>query len=129
MLLRATAPQGQENAREPVSEIRISFPEKCRTRLQLVEFFAYLKNDTLMSLPGERAEYSNQAFNLLGFALQNKTGMSYEDVVRTLITEPLGLNSTSFSTPPASRAIIPPDKLSSWFDVDLSNFKPYVTTT
>jgi len=77
----------------------------------------------LTSLPGERASYSNQGFNLLGFALEGKTGKPFQDVIRDTITTPLGLKTTGFKAPPVSQAIIPAGKLSVWYDLDISHFK------
>jgi len=46
---------------------------------------------------GEKYEYSNLAVGLLGHALALKAGMSYEQLVRTRILEPLGMTSTSIT--------------------------------
>lgn len=50
--------------------------------------------------PGERFEYSNLGFGLLGQALARRTGARYEDLVRTRITAPLGMNDTAIALPP-----------------------------
>ncbi len=44
---------------------------------------------------GEKYEYSNLGVGLLGHALALKAGLSYEQLVRRRILEPLGMNSTS----------------------------------
>src|ERR1700680_63439 len=44
---------------------------------------------------GEKYEYSNLAVGLLGHALSLKAGMSYEQLVRSRILEPLGMTSSS----------------------------------
>ena len=48
--------------------------------------------------PGENFEYSNTAYVLLGYIIENTTGLSYDDVLEKYITEPLGLNRTYFGT-------------------------------
>jgi D-alanyl-D-alanine carboxypeptidase len=44
--------------------------------------------------PGTRFSYSNVGFRTLGFVVEELTGMSYGEVVRQRILEPLGLEST-----------------------------------
>ena len=46
---------------------------------------------------GEKYEYSNLAVGLLGHALAVKSGLSYEQLVRRRILEPLGMNSTTIT--------------------------------
>lgn len=48
--------------------------------------------------PGENTEYSNTAYVLLGYIIEEVTGMSYADGLRMMITEPLGLTSTYFAS-------------------------------
>jgi len=57
--------------------------------------------------PGQRAAYSNLPYVLISMALENITGLSYADVIREYITEPLGLSSTGFDQPLLGDAIIP----------------------
>ena len=49
--------------------------------------------------PGGRAVYSNYGYGLLGYALAQRAGMSYGDLVRTRIAGPLGLTQTALDTP------------------------------
>ena len=63
---------------------------------QMYEFLAKVK------LPrgiGERYEYSNLGVGLLGHALALKAGVSYEDLVRKRVLEPLGMNDTAVTLP------------------------------
>lgn len=46
---------------------------------------------------GERYEYSNLGVGLLGHVLALKAGMSYEELVRKRILEPLGMNDTAMT--------------------------------
>src|SRR5439155_13085238 len=47
--------------------------------------------------PGEKYEYSNLAVGLLGHVLSLRSGMSYEELVRKRILEPLGMTSSSIT--------------------------------
>jgi serine-type D-Ala-D-Ala carboxypeptidase/endopeptidase len=49
--------------------------------------------------PGGRAVYSNYGMGLLGYALAQRAGMSYGDLVRERITTPLSLGHTALDTP------------------------------
>jgi len=58
------------------------------------KLYAFLSGFTLPRDPGEKYEYSNLGAGLLGHALALKAGMSYEQLVRRRILEPLGMTST-----------------------------------
>ncbi len=62
----------------------------------------------MTALPGERAEYSDPGFMLLGKALEVCVGESLAAWVTREICAPLGLVSTGFCPPPAARPSIPP---------------------
>jgi CubicO group peptidase (beta-lactamase class C family) len=47
--------------------------------------------------PGTNYKYSNSGYYLLGIIIEKVTGMSYNNAIKALITEPLKLNSTSVS--------------------------------
>ena len=49
--------------------------------------------------PGGRAVYSNYGMGLLGYALAQRAGMTYGELVRERITGPLGLQHTALDTP------------------------------
>ena len=46
--------------------------------------------------PGDRAEYSNIGYMVLGAVIEKVTGMTYEDYIRQNILRPLGMNHTDF---------------------------------
>lgn len=46
---------------------------------------------------GSKYEYSNLGVGLLGLALARRAGMDYENLVRTRISAPLGMNSTGIT--------------------------------
>ena len=53
----------------------------------------------LRYLPNTGLHYSDLGFMLLGRIVAAVTGQSFEDAVRTLVTEPLGMASTRFAHP------------------------------
>jgi CubicO group peptidase (beta-lactamase class C family) len=58
------------------------------------DLYKTLTRVSLARDPGEKYEYSNLAFGLLGHALSRQEGCSYEDLVVKRICEPLGLRDT-----------------------------------
>jgi CubicO group peptidase (beta-lactamase class C family) len=56
--------------------------------------FAYLKNCTLNSKPGENYAYSNLAVGLLGIILEKVSGKNFEQMVSEIICGPLQMKST-----------------------------------
>lgn len=66
-----------------------------KSRDDLLELFASVGTSFE---PGESTEYSNTAYVLLGYIIEEVTGMSYTDALQEMITEPLGLTSTYFAS-------------------------------
>ena len=50
----------------------------------------------LLSKPGERYEYSNANYTLLGYIIAKTSGMSYEAFVTENLFKPLGMNDSGF---------------------------------
>ncbi|MCG2587529.1 serine hydrolase domain-containing protein [Rhodohalobacter sulfatireducens] len=44
--------------------------------------------------PGEKMEYSNSGYLILGYVIEDVTGMDYADALQNMIVEPLGLEKT-----------------------------------
>ena len=61
------------------------------------KLYAFLSGYGLKRDIGEKYEYSNLGAGLLGHALALKSGLSYEDLIRKRILEPLGMTSTSIT--------------------------------
>jgi CubicO group peptidase (beta-lactamase class C family) len=59
------------------------------------KLYEFLSGYTLTRDIGEKYDYSNIAVGLLGHALSLKAGMSFEQLVRRRVLEPLGMTSTS----------------------------------
>jgi CubicO group peptidase (beta-lactamase class C family) len=72
------------------------------------KLYGFLASYQLKHDIGARFEYSNLGGGLLGIALARRAGMDYETLVRTRITEPLGMTSTSVTLSPdlSARAAI-----------------------
>jgi CubicO group peptidase (beta-lactamase class C family) len=71
---------------------------------ELVKLFA---DSTLEFTPGEKFEYSNSGYILLGYIIEKITGKSYEQVLQNKILTPLKMNNTgvdSYSTIIKNRA-------------------------
>lgn len=60
------------------------------------ELYEFLSSHELRRDPGSEWEYSNLAVGLLGHALARASGMSYVDLVRARITDPLGMEMTAY---------------------------------
>lgn len=73
---------------------------------------------------GERAVYSNLAFTLISFALQNATGKNYTTLLDELVVQPLNLNNTGASPGDTPKAVIPP--VGNGWGADYGPATPYV---
>ena len=61
------------------------------------KLYAFLSTCQLPRVPGTQWEYSNLGAGLLGVALTRRAGMSYEELVKTRILDPLGMKSTAIT--------------------------------
>ena len=64
----------------------------------LAKFVASLFTVPQLTPPGTQFAYNNVALDVVGRVIEVVTGRAYEDVVRELVLEPIGLTSTGFST-------------------------------
>jgi CubicO group peptidase (beta-lactamase class C family) len=64
------------------------------------QLYQFLSGYTLARDPGSQYEYSNLGAGLLGFVVSLRAGMSYEDLVRKRICDPLRMNSTAITLTP-----------------------------
>jgi hypothetical protein len=76
--------------------------------------------------PSSRAMYSNIGYILLGRALSAAHNASYEDVIQSLILDPVGMTSSTFSVPTDNGSAILPRRSedASWFVSDFGNLNP-----
>ncbi|RSL88065.1 hypothetical protein CEP51_001891 [Fusarium floridanum] len=87
------------------------------------EFFKDLENNEYVWQPGQRAAYSDLGFILLGFALENITGMSYGEIISQQISKPLNLSSVfGFKLEDVSKSILPIEGGSQWMERDFGNY-------
>ena len=61
------------------------------------QLYAFLESVRLERDPGSKYEYSNVGMGLLGHSLALRAGISYEDLLRRRIFEPLGMTSTTIT--------------------------------
>ena len=61
------------------------------------QLYVFLGSVQLDRDPGSKYEYSNVGMGLLGHALALRAGISYEDLLRRRIFEPLGMTSTTIT--------------------------------
>ncbi|OCO98826.1 hypothetical protein BC374_13480 [Ensifer sp. LC13] len=64
------------------------------------KLYAFLSSHKPVRRPGVEHEYSNLGTGLLGHALALKAGLSYEDLVISRITAPLGMKDTAITPRP-----------------------------
>lgn len=60
---------------------------------EIVQLFS---DSTLLFTPGEKFDYSNSGYVLLGIIIEKVTGQSYEIVLQEKIFTPLGMNNSGY---------------------------------
>lgn len=81
------------------------------------QFLKVLKQGHPIFAPNQKSTYSNLNFELLGLALENVTGMSYEEYMQTAIFEPLNMTATTLTKPDSDKHAVLPIGNNYW-DVD-----------
>lgn len=73
----------------------------------------YLRNVELRGLPGESSKYSNIGYAALGAVLENTSGQTYSDILRTKLLQPLGMTSSGAPgpAPNIARGYTPVDRV------------------
>jgi CubicO group peptidase (beta-lactamase class C family) len=90
----------------------------------VIEFFAGL-DIMYPSYPAwQTATYSDVAYQLLAYALENITGKKFIDILTDRIIKPLGLNRTYYENPPESVGIIPGTVKDTYWNVSLGDASP-----
>jgi CubicO group peptidase (beta-lactamase class C family) len=74
--------------------------------------------------PWQTATYSNTAYQLLAYALEEITGKKFTDILNDRIIKPMGLNRTYYNTPDDSVGIIPGSMKDTYWDVSLGEASP-----
>ncbi len=87
------------------------FPDFAQMRLQIVNpvsFVETFRNKPLEFAPGEKFNYSNSGYYLLGLIIERASSKPYAEFLRESIFTPLGMINTNFEnarTPAANRSI------------------------
>jgi len=68
----------------------------------VADMYAFLNGYALNRDPGTKYEYSNYGIGLLGQLLANRAGTTYQQLVRQMVLDPLGMSDTAFAAAPAS---------------------------
>ncbi|KAF5573787.1 beta-lactamase 2 [Fusarium pseudoanthophilum] len=88
-------------------------------------FFDAIRNRHPVEAAFSTPIYSNIGYQIMAYALENITGMSYTDILSRQLILPLGLNSTTYAKPAnTDSSIIPGSPRSSWYDVDTRDEGP-----
>ncbi|KNG48833.1 beta-lactamase/transpeptidase-like protein [Stemphylium lycopersici] len=76
--------------------------------------------------PHSRAMYSNIGYMLLGKALETVYNTSYEDVIQTLILDPVGMSKSTFAVPDTNGTAMLPRRPedAGWFVSEFANLNP-----
>jgi CubicO group peptidase (beta-lactamase class C family) len=97
MMLQA---QGKLDVQDVACKYLADCPEEWQpiTIHQLLTHTSGLADGTpeLVFAPGEQYSYSSEGYNQLGKIIAHVSGQSYEDFMRQMIFEPLGMNHTNF---------------------------------
>lgn len=91
------------------------YVEFFRTAATPAELYRACLELPIEAVPGERSEYSDPGFMLLGKALEVLTREDLAVWTHKEVFEPLGLKATRFSPPAAQKALIPPTEIDSSF--------------
>lgn len=69
--------------------------QKEMTPKMMVDFF---KNEPVDFLPGEKFDYNNSGYVVLGYVLEIVSGMSYEDFIENNIFKKIGMTQSNYAT-------------------------------
>ena len=89
-----------------------------------IEFFNGLNIMYPSYAPWQTPTYSNVAYQLLAYALENITGKNYTDILNSRVIKPLGLNRTFYDTPPEKYGVIPGSVKDTYWEVSLGQGSP-----
>lgn len=68
--------------------------------------------------------YSNVAYQLLAYALENISGKNFTDIMYDRVIKPLNLSRTYYTTPPNEVGIIPGSIKDTYWNVSLGDANP-----
>jgi hypothetical protein len=73
-----------------------------------------VKHQKPIFAPNQKSTYCNDAYELLGLALENATGQDYGEYITEAILKPLNMTMSSFATPSDDHAVLPCGKSTIW---------------
>ncbi|KAI1075760.1 beta-lactamase/transpeptidase-like protein [Whalleya microplaca] len=83
------------------------------------QFFAGIAKFYPSFVPFQTPAYSNVGFQLLGYALEEITGQSFQTLLEDTVINPLGLNNSFLRAPDDSRGIIPGNRTETGWSFDI----------
>ncbi|MBT8183760.1 MAG: beta-lactamase family protein [Eudoraea sp.] len=83
------------------------------------ESIEIFQDDPLLHVPGENYYYNTFNWVLISLAMQEASGIPFQDYVRTRVLEPLHMHNTQAEIPNA-----PPENLAKFYSSYTSGFKP-----
>ena len=72
-----------------------SIAQKGLTPKELVDFF---RNEPMDFAPGEKFQYDNSGYVLLGYIIERVSGMSYKDFIEKKIFQKIGMNHSCYAS-------------------------------
>src|SRR5262245_23919512 len=85
------------------SNLKPKDPANPYTDYGVDDLYEFLSGYTLPREPGSEFEYSNLGAGLLGHILAYRAGTDYENLIRSRITQPLGMLDTGITLPPSMK--------------------------
>ncbi len=71
-----------------------TYPERSRSPIEPLQILELFADSTLMFEPGEKFNYSNSNYIVLGLLIEQITGKSFHHVLKEKILDPLGMKNT-----------------------------------
>ena len=75
------------------------FHQEAKEDKSVIDHIALFKDQPMVFAPGERHEYNNSGYFLLGAIIENITGQTYEEFLQRNIFDKLGMNNTYYDLP------------------------------
>jgi len=74
--------------------------------------------------PWQTPTYSNVAYQLLAYALENISGKNFSTILNDRVIKPLNLSRTFYDTPPDKYGVIPGSPKDTYWGVSLGQASP-----
>ena len=98
--------------------------ESLSSPMSVDEVIELLRDEPLEFQPGERFSYSPSGYILLGFLIEEVSGVSYEGFLKDRLLEPAGMANTAYD-----RLGDPPPRRAKGHNYDLTPAQPFDTTS